>query len=180
MENSDPLLERVREAQTAVTAASRSLEDAVGSARLAGATWQQIGTILGVTKQAASQRFHATPVYNASSLDQIQKELQQIADEVFAALAHSDIERVHALMTYAAARLLSKRKIFKVWNSVVDSVGPFIEVQRSVIEWTGSQYVLTFRLRHDHGEPVGQIAFNKAKKITGLVIYLDDSTELPW
>lgn len=180
MKNSDPLLEDVQRAQSQAEVATQNLENAVHTARASGATWQQIGSILGVTKQAASQRFHETKTYNASTLSQIQTELDQITDEVFTALAHSDTERVHALMTYTTARLLSKRKISKVWDSVIRDSGTFIEVQHSVIEWNGSQYILTYRLRHKHGAPVGQIAFNTRKKITGLVIYCDDSTELPW
>lgn len=181
MNNKDPLLERITQHNNQLEKLHKELAEAVSSARLAGATWQQIGTALGVSKQAASQRFQdSTSIYREKALDQIQTELNQIAEELFTALAHKDIERVHLLMTYTTARLLFKRKISKVWDSILETCGTFIELQKSIIEHSGNQYVLTYRLRHQLGQPVGQISFNSRKKITGLVIYSDDSAQLPW
>ena len=180
MDNTDALLARLRSAHNDLEAATKNLEDAVGRARAAGATWQQIGSALGVSKQAASQKYQDQVAPNQQAHDQIQKELNIKAEHLFAALCSSDIDGVHAMMTYATARLLSKRKILKTWQAVIDTVGEHLDIQRTVIEQSGSQNVLTYRLRHEHGEPVGQIAFNSRTKITGWVIYLDDSAELPW
>lgn len=179
MDSKDPLMLAVRSAQADVTRANQALEQAVEAARAGGATWQLIGSAIGVTKQAAAQRF-SDSVYNARSLPQIETKLQQIAEAVFAALAHSDYEHVHHHMTYTTARLLSKRKIAKVWQQVIEANGDFIEVHKTVIEQAGSGFILTYRLRHKLGEPVGQISFNSAHRITGLVIFNDDSAELPW
>ena len=44
-------------AAEAVDAAEKSLRDAVAGARAAGDSWTIIGAALGVTKQAAQQRF---------------------------------------------------------------------------------------------------------------------------
>lgn len=170
----------LREAQRAVDQATARLEEEVGKARTAGLTWQQIGGALGITKQAASQRFNRPPIYNEKAIEQIEKELLLIAEEAFAALAHSDFERLHSLMTYVAARLLSKRKLAKTWEAVTETCGQFIELSNSRLELSGTGYVLTYRLRHRRGEPVGQFTFNNRKQITGWVIFNDDSAELPW
>ncbi|MEX3611205.1 hypothetical protein VVR12_09175 [Rothia sp. LK2588] len=180
MDDTDPLLLRLRSAQQDVELATQHLEDAVGAARTAGATWQQIGSVLGVSKQAASQKYQNQATATPQALDHIQRELNARAEELFAAVSRSDIEAAHDLMTYATARLLSKRKILKTWQAVTDAVGEHLKIQRTVIEQSGSQNVLTYRLKHQHGEPVGQITFNSRTKITGWVIYLDDSAELPW
>ncbi|WP_237221136.1 hypothetical protein [Rothia nasimurium] len=179
MDSSDPRIGAVRTANEQVALANQALEDAVQAARAGGATWQVIGAAMGVTKQAAAQRF-SDSVYNARSLSQIQVELEQITEALFAALAHSDIEHVHSHMTYTTARLLSKRKILKTWQQVLEVAGPFIEVKKTVVEQAGSGFTLTYRLRHEHGEPVGQLSFNSARKVTGLVIFNDDSAELSW
>lgn len=174
-------LNRLKQAQAQALEANARVDEAVAEARATGATWQQIGTILNISKQAASQRYGAaTTVYNARSLDTIQKELNQLTEELFAALNHGDYERTHSLMTYVTARLLSKRKISGVWQQVLDVCGSFIEVHKTVTEYKGNDYILTYRLRHTNGEPVGQISFNKTHKITGMVIFNDDSTPLPW
>ncbi|MFW0119715.1 hypothetical protein ACN08Y_07365 [Rothia sp. P5764] len=179
MDSKDPLMLAVGAAHAEVTRANQALEQAVEAARAGGATWQLIGSAIGVTKQAAAQRF-SDSVYNARSLPQIETKLQQVAEAVFAALAHSDYQHVHHHMTYTAARMLSKRKLAKVWQQVLEANGDFIEVQRTVIEQATLGYTLTYRLRHQRGEPVGQISFNSAHRITGLVIFNDDSAELPW
>ena len=179
MQSDDPHITAVRTAHEQVAQATRTLEDAVQAARAGGATWQLIGSAIGVTKQAAAQRFSET-VYNARSLSQIQVELEQITEALFAALAHGDIEHVHSHMTYTTARLLSKRKILKTWQQVLKACGPFIEVKKTVVEQAGSGFTVTYRLRHENGEPVGQLSFNSARKVTGLVIFNDDSTPLPW
>lgn len=48
---------RIIAAQEGVARADRELHDAVRAAREAGDSWLSIGTALGVTKQAAQQRF---------------------------------------------------------------------------------------------------------------------------
>lgn len=48
---------RILAAQDGVTRADRELHDAVRAARDAGDSWFSIGMALGVTKQAAQQRF---------------------------------------------------------------------------------------------------------------------------
>lgn len=56
----DPLVRRlahVTYAAAAVAETTHSLGEAVTQARSAGATWGQIAEILGISRQAASERF---------------------------------------------------------------------------------------------------------------------------
>lgn len=50
----------LREASVLASVADARLRAAVGSARVAGATWASIGAAIGITKQAAQQRYRAT------------------------------------------------------------------------------------------------------------------------
>jgi hypothetical protein len=52
----DPL-DSLRELARLVTATDKALRDFVSSARAGGATWTDIGQALGITKQAAWERF---------------------------------------------------------------------------------------------------------------------------
>jgi hypothetical protein len=51
------MLREVRETAAAVPAAVQSLHGAVDAARSAGATWTEIAGALGVSRQAAWERF---------------------------------------------------------------------------------------------------------------------------
>jgi hypothetical protein len=55
----DPLvtLESLEEAAARQAAATRALDDAVRVARATGATWAQIGQVVGMTRQSASERW---------------------------------------------------------------------------------------------------------------------------
>jgi hypothetical protein len=55
--NRDRLLELVDVTARAGTEARRLLSEAVGSARAAGASWDAVGRVLGMSRQAAHQRF---------------------------------------------------------------------------------------------------------------------------
>lgn len=174
-------LDSITNAHQQVLDASAQLEEAVRRARQSGVTWQQIGDAMGVSKQAASQRFQqASLKLTDKSLDSITKEIEQITDSFFTALDREDISTLHSLMTYMTARQLSQRKILSIWHQTKEACGDFIEISNSRIEYNGTTFVYTYRLRHQWGEPVGQILFNMRQQITGWVIFLDDSAELPW
>ena len=51
------VLEQVGVAAVAYDAARRALEEAVGRAREQGFSWSEVGGVLGITRQAAFQRF---------------------------------------------------------------------------------------------------------------------------
>ena len=57
VEDKSALLLDVREAADAVPAAVQTLRNAVDAARSAGATWTEIAGALGVSRQAAWERF---------------------------------------------------------------------------------------------------------------------------
>ena len=56
----DPDLARIAVAQIRLRAAERALDEAVMNARDVGLSWQAIGDVLGMTRQGANKRFHAT------------------------------------------------------------------------------------------------------------------------
>ena len=56
----DPVLARIAVAQMRLRAAERALDEAVMAARDVGLSWQAIGDVLGMTRQGANKRFHAT------------------------------------------------------------------------------------------------------------------------
>lgn len=67
--NTQDFLHLVRGALTLRSEADRLLHTAVVSARDVGATWQNIGSTLGMTKQAAQKRFAPPSARGSATLD---------------------------------------------------------------------------------------------------------------
>ena len=59
-------LRAVGDALRAVAASDLTLAEQVAAARANGRTWTQIGTVLGVTKQAARERFGEPALHQSS------------------------------------------------------------------------------------------------------------------
>lgn len=174
------LLNRITSAEAELHRATAALDDSVADARAAGATWQQVGDAIGISKQAAAQRF--TPHSDAEDAvpSHIEEDLGVITRDFFNAWARNDTDAMYAHMTYTTGRLLPRRKMARVWQTVLEACGPYRSLKRLVVERYHRDYLVTFRLDHGNGEPVGQIMFNTKLKMTGMMIFNDDSAELPW
>lgn len=176
---SDSRFDRLANARRVVDEANNQLQLEVNEARLEGLTWKQIGEALGISKQAASQRFNRPQVGNRQALQTLERELYLIAEEFFAALTHQDYARARSLMTYTASRAYPQRKLTKKWQTIVGACGAYVELTRHRFELTGTSLGLVYRLRHEHGEPVGQLTFNNRHQITEWVIYRNDTATRP-
>lgn len=174
------LLHRITSAEAELHRATAALNDAVSEAREAGATWQQVGDALGVSRQAAAQRFTPHDATGTEVPGHIAEDLRANTEQLFSALASANYPTVYSFMTYTTGRLLSQRKLARVWQQVIEACGSYQAVKRTVVERYGRNFLLTFRLQHNHGQPVGQIMFNPKLKMTGMMIFNDDSAELPW
>jgi hypothetical protein len=60
----DARLDALFDAVAARRAAENSVSEAAISARMAGATWEEIGVILGLTKQGAHRRYATALPYD--------------------------------------------------------------------------------------------------------------------
>jgi len=183
---------RVRIAQELAVAAENQLVTEVLRARDTGVSWQVIGEILGVSRQAAFKRFGIvrdpetgetmtrTPV-----VDTIAR-----AEEVFHALEDGNYEAVKELMTFRTSRVLTRTKVMQVWKSVLAEYGEFTGADGSFVSTPapvkglsllpknstlGNATVQT-TLRFEAGEMVGRISFTNQGKINGILIL--EPTEL--
>lgn len=81
-------LVNLTDAHTAYVQAQLTLGSRVRTAKLNGASWAEIAAILGITRQAAQQKYgHSTPARNTSRDDQYTPEENAKADEAFAVLS---------------------------------------------------------------------------------------------
>lgn len=182
----DPALDAVLAARDRLTAAEEQLQVSVTAARHAGRTWQQIGDVLGVSRQAAFQRFGqipdpetGKPMSPARTADVV-----GLTEETFRRLAAGDYPWVRERMSFACSRALPRRRVMGVWKDVVADVGELEGFAQQQVRGTDGRTVLSrgrtgesglpavgrVRLRHEAGETVGHVALNRSGRITGILI----------
>ena len=167
------------------------LSELVAGARSQGASWQAIGDVLGVSRQAAFKRFAKDEggVKPAQTTDLLER-----TSLVFAHLDAGDYESVRAHMTYTCGRALTRRRLMGVWDQVrSESGGLEACVDPTVQTADGSTPLSAFAnrhlstgaivqvtLRHEAGEWIGRVAYNGSGKITGILIAPPGSRDLPF
>ena len=111
--------------RVAVTAELRAiteelLHDYVENARANEVPWQQIGDVLGISRQAAFQRFRNPndPRGNHQMRTKTNEGLIPKAEQVYHQLAADDYTAVAAEMTLITQRALSEKKVMGVWNDL--------------------------------------------------------------
>jgi hypothetical protein len=147
------------------------LRATVDQARAAGHTWQEIGDVVGTTRQAAFQRF-GRPVDPRTG-------------EAMTAGLPDAVERALALLSeYAAARFdrmrddfdevmrreLDTERLATVWARVVGSVGAFERFGEPVAHAAGDLTVVDVLMHFEAGTAVAQVSFRREGTVAGLFI----------
>lgn len=182
----DPLtppryLDLIRHAQRAHLLAEQVLKLCVQQARDAGHTWQEVGDLLGVTRQAAFQRF-GKPV-DPRTGEPMDKTVR-MADAA---------QRAVAIATDVLdGRLDQARESFnaqvrdtltdEMWGSglatVAGLVGAFegFGEGEPFVRRIGDHTVVDVPLRYEAGEMKARIAFDVDEKVAGLFILTPEAT----
>ncbi|MCU1405427.1 MAG: hypothetical protein JWQ43_1730 [Glaciihabitans sp.] len=144
----------------------------VDDARASGATWQELGTIFGISRQAAFQRF-GHPVdprtgepMNTTPLD----EAPTIATAVFQDLAEAKWQAVTARFDERMTAGLDADALAAAWAQVIGTVGAFDEAKAPVATRAADVTVVDVPLRFEAGEMVGRLAVRDDGTIAGLFI----------
>src|SRR5689334_17649051 len=99
----DPLRElrdELTEAEALRRRADEATDRAVAAARKRGVTWAQIGDVIGVTRQAAQQRFSAAP----DRADAGVQDALAAAAQIARSLGHHYVAPEHLLLALAGQR----------------------------------------------------------------------------
>ncbi len=90
---------------------------------------------------------------------------------VFGSLAAEDFGSVKAQMSFICARILTKRKVMGVWHDVITRSGQWISSADTRTGYSaGNRAVGQTLLNYEAGQWLGKVAYNKAGRITGLLI----------
>jgi hypothetical protein len=153
--------------------AESRLRDAVDAARDAGHTWAEIGEVLGITRQAAFQRF-GRPVdprtgepMNAAILpgaaDAAVALFVNLAEGNWAAVWENFDERVAQVLPDEAA-------VAATWAALVGQYGRYEGMGEPFAHQLGDYTVVDISLQFESGEQVGRVSFDRAGKVAGIFV----------
>jgi hypothetical protein len=146
-----------------------AMREAVGRARAGGATWQEIGEVLGASRQAAFQRFgrsvDAQP--DPAAADRAVAVLLDLVERRFAEVARQ-------FDTTMAAAVPTSR-LEEVRERVEGLVGAYRGMGEPFAHRAGDLTVVRVPLRFEAGELSGEVTFDAAGRIAGLFVRRPDA-----
>jgi hypothetical protein len=161
----------VAQARARAQRADEALRTAVDSARSAGHTWQEIGDVLGTSRQAAFQRF-GRPLDPRTGIPMAQAILPGAADRALALLAEiqaNNWARARRGFSRDLAGKLDDAALAAAWARVVGLVGAYEHTGEPLVRQLGDFTVVDVPLSFEAGELVGRISFDADGRISGLL-----------
>ena len=143
----------------------------VADARGAGRTWQEIGQLLSVTRQAAQQRYGDRP----AGAEVGGQALAARASEIVRQLASGDLAAVSVDWDETLRSKLSIDALADAWRQVGTGAGPLQEVGDPVLSRRGPYRVADVPLQFAHGPMKARITFNHDGTVGGLFVLLPDA-----
>lgn len=172
----DPLA-LVRAAQEIRDHADVLLAETVQHARGAGRTWQEIGDILGVSRQAAFQRY-GKPIHPRTGEAMSTTPLPGAADlarTIIDDLTRSRWAEVRAHFDGTMLAGLSEQELDQTWAQLAGMVGAYEGHGDTDVARAGAFTVTNTPLRFEAGEFVARITFRDDRTVAGLYLLNPDA-----
>jgi Protein of unknown function (DUF3887) len=170
-DRADPLA-GIRHALDVRRQADLVLAAAVDAARAAGCTWQQVGDVLGTSRQAAFQRFgHPVDPRTGKTMDRTTLAgADARALEFFTAMAERRWEDAGRDFDPKMAEALPTAKLADAWATVVGTVGAYERAGEPFVRRQGDYTVVDLPLAFEAGEMTGRIAFDAHGRVSGMFV----------
>ncbi|HEX4010470.1 MAG TPA: DUF3887 domain-containing protein [Solirubrobacteraceae bacterium] len=159
----------------AAVTASGALDDAtsfaVARARDAGHTWQEIGELLAISRQAAQQRFgdragdRPEPEHAA---------LAQRASEIVGQIDRGEWATAAADWNGVMHSELSLERLETVWHQITATAGSLQGVGRPTVKHKGPFRIAEVPLVFEHGPMRATVTFDHDDKVAGLFLRLPE------
>lgn len=165
-------LDSVVRAREHARGAEEALRLAVEQARDAGHTWQEIGDILGTSRQAAFQRF-GRPIDPRTGADMAKDVLPGAAELAIALLADlvaGRWEDVRRDFDETMSAQLSADKIAEVWAQAVGTFGRYERMGEPIALRIGKHTVVNVPISCEAGELTGRVTYNPDGTVGGLFL----------
>lgn len=164
----DPLT-TVIAAHDTLRAAEQRLHRAVRAARSAGETWEVIGETLGITRQAAYQRFGRTGERSATGA----VPLPDAAERSVRVLVDLTERRWPAVVRRFSARMaatVDAARLAAVWAELIDSIGRYEGIGPTFVRRIGRHTVVDVTVRCEAGDATMRVAYDDVGAIAGLLL----------
>jgi Protein of unknown function (DUF3887) len=168
-------LELVRSAQSAAELADQVLKLCVHQSRDAGHTWQELGDLLGVTRQAAFQRFgRPTDPRTGEPMDKTVRitDAAERAVRIAADFLEGRMDDVRKSCNTEVLAALTDEKRGSALATIAGLVGAFegFGEGEPFVRRIGDHTVVDIPLRYEAGEMKARVAFDEDAKVAGLFI----------
>lgn len=189
-------MEPIAAAQAKLDRAKQDLRTAVLQARAEGRTWADIGTSLGMTRQAAFKRFgRATNPTTGELITGGHMSIQQshaLTERVFQLISTGDYASLEELLHPDVRSELSETLVMDTWARVLAEVGALEKLTDTHIVLPGGEtpieddeeilgtVVGVTTLNCEAGEVMGRVAVDNELRIVGLLIVAPDHRPLPF
>ena len=168
----DEPLSTVRLAASVQVRSTEVVAAAVRQARAAGCTWQQIGDTLGISRQAAFQRFgkpidpRTGEAMNTTPLPEAAELAETIIDDLSASRWDDVAARFDATMT----EKLTAEGLAAAWAQVIGTAGAFEHRDEVHVVRAADVTITDTPLAFEAGDFVARITFRDDQRIAGLFI----------
>lgn len=172
----DPL-ELVRAAHEVQDRAEALMAAAVQQAREASRTWQEIGEVLGVSRQAVFQRYgkpidpRTGAVMNTSALP----EADELARTVIDDLAHARWSDVSARFDATMRDRLTEEGLAEAWAHIAGLAGAYAGHGDTDVVCSGDFTTTNTPLTFEAGDFVARVTFRDDRTLAGLYILNADA-----
>ncbi|HTU29520.1 MAG TPA: DUF3887 domain-containing protein [Solirubrobacteraceae bacterium] len=156
-------------ARTAAEAIEQATRLLVQDARSAGRTWQEIGELLAITRQAAQQRF------SQSESEAEHAHLAARAVEVVGQVDAAAWDEVTADWDEVMREELGVDQVADAWRKITASAGALRTIGHSSVTRKGPFRIAEVPLIFEHGPMKARVVFNHDDKISGLFVLLPDA-----
>ncbi len=165
-------LAAVGEALRKVRDAEATLRGAVDAARAAGHTWQELGDLLGTSRQAAFQRF-GRPVDPATGASMAELKLPDAihrAEGLVAELVGCQWHEVRRDFDDRMQAAVGEDELRLAWAQVAGSVGQYEGMGEPYARSTGDYTVVHMPLAFEAGERTVLVTYREDGQVAGLWI----------
>lgn len=151
----------------------------VGLARTSGNTWQEIGDVLGISRQAAFQRFgRPTDPRTGEPMDTTPfPGASERGAAVFARLTAGDWHTVYANFDDTMAEKLPDDRLGAMWAQVVATVGEFDSAGDPAARRAADYTVVDVPLKFEAADMIGRVSFDRAGRTAGLFILTPEQAQ---
>ncbi len=172
-----PDLAAVRIARELAALAASALRLSVERARAADHTWQKIGDLLDVSRQAAFQRFGrpidprtGEPMSNAVLPGAGERATELLIDWI-----EERYDRLIGSFDKTMTGALPADKLAATWAQVIGMVGGYEGMREPLVRQLGDHTVADVPLRFEAADMKGRVAFDTQGRVAGLFVLSADA-----